>query len=108
MNEKFVPITYREFYDVPRAVVVRVDGQLVFLDCPIDFGTEEYPDVYDVYRLADELEETLDSVSWTDLCHLGKWIGTIPVDEISFDVSKRKAVDPSFFERLKGPQDPCV
>lgn len=40
----WLPITYRDYYDVPRMLVVRFEGQAYLFDCPFDVALDEYPD----------------------------------------------------------------
>ncbi len=48
---KWLPITYRDFYDVPRAFVVAARGDWLFFDCPFDAAADEYRSDYAVYVL---------------------------------------------------------
>lgn len=44
-------IEYREFCDVPRAVVARRDGNLYFFNSRFDEELDDYIDHYEVWRL---------------------------------------------------------
>jgi RNAse (barnase) inhibitor barstar len=52
----WLPFTYRDFYDVPRMVVVPVGGNVVLLDCAFDETTDGHQDHYDVFLLSIDLE----------------------------------------------------
>lgn len=98
---EWMSFEYRDFYDVPRAVVVRIDDRLLLLDCLLDFETEEYPDTYDVYEVPGEFECLLHEMSWTDLGHKAKSIGTLAVEDVEFDETRRRLINGSFVERIQ-------
>jgi len=93
----WIPIRYRDFHDVPRAIVAEHDGSTIFLDCPFDDLADEYPDVYRVYRLDPARATGLGERSWVDLANDGRLIGEIPVDRVRFDATKRAAIDDAVF-----------
>jgi hypothetical protein len=97
-----VRINYREFYDVPRMVIVTHRGLKLLLDCKFNESLDEYPAVYRVYILPQEIDEhTLHS--WEALA--GKattYLGDIPVDQIIFDPSKRAEIDTGVIDSLLG------
>jgi hypothetical protein len=94
---------YRDFYDIPRAVVVEWGGQTWLFDCLYDYDVDDYESEYTVYRLPEEVAEKVDSVSWTDLGHLGERVGAVPTARVSFDPTKREALDAEIFEELGLP-----
>jgi hypothetical protein len=100
---RLLPIRYRDFYDVPRAIVVEYRGALYLLDSLFDPDINAYETVYTVYRLPDELRERIDDMSWTDLGHRGTRLGSIEVGAVGFDDSRRKAIDEKVFVALGLP-----
>ncbi len=98
----WLPIRYREFYDIPRAVVVDWQGVLYLLDCPFDFEVSEYPSHYDVYTLPRDLLDEIEVMSWTDLAHYGRHIGTVATVDVQFDETRRKAMDSEALRLLGG------
>jgi hypothetical protein len=90
---RWSPIVYRDFYDVPRAIVAVDERGTYFLNCPFDETRDEYPDHYDVYLMpplgADDLKG-----SWASLeerCI--RRLGSLPVARVSFDGTRRQAID---------------
>jgi hypothetical protein len=96
----WIPIRYRDFYDIPRAFVVERAGALYLFDCLFDEHLDEYPDRYNVYRLDPELAPSLDTGSWQSLASKGKSVGEIPTERVQFDATRRAAVDDSVFDLL--------
>jgi hypothetical protein len=96
----WLPITYRDFYDVPRAVVVEYHGRLFFFDCPFCHDLDDFPEQFDVYELPHEVEDVLATVNWNDLAATGKFVGRIPVKSVEFDASKRQSVKSAVLDRL--------
>lgn len=95
-----VKIVYREFYDVPRMLIVSRRGLKLLLDSPFDESLDEYSPTYRVYVLPKEVDEhTLKS--WEALPQMAtKSLGEIPVDQVVFDASKRAEVDAGVIDRL--------
>ncbi|MDQ1532999.1 MAG: hypothetical protein QOF28_760 [Actinomycetota bacterium] len=100
MTDVWLPIRYRDFYDVPRAIVIEREGDLFLLDCRFDSETDDYEANYAVYKLPAELHDDIDRISWTDLGHRGQRVGSVPTDAVEFDPTKRRAVSDRFFEAL--------
>ncbi len=100
MTAEWLPIRYRDFYDVPRAIVVEWRGGLYLFDCLFDDELEDYEPFYNVYLLPDEVKDSIGSMSWTDLGHRGRLIGRVNTGDIELDVTKREALNASVFERL--------
>lgn len=59
-SERWIPIRYREFYDIPRAFVIENAGELLLFDCPFDDVADSYGDSYTVIRLDPSAKATLD------------------------------------------------
>jgi hypothetical protein len=84
---------YRDFWDVPRMILLDVDGHHLLLDCEFDEDLEDYRDDYRLY-LMPELSPTELNGSWAAfdaraLCDLG----TIAVKSVAFDSTNRSYID---------------
>lgn len=101
----WLPIRYRDFYDVPRAVVVEFRGTLYLFDSLFDPDIDDYESVYTVYRLSDGMRDEIDTISWTDLGHRGARVGSVQVAKVKFDQTRRQAIDDDVFEELLKPHD---
>jgi hypothetical protein len=93
MSDGWLPIRYRDFYDIPRAFVVEQAGELLFFDCPFSETLSDYPENYTVYRLNPELKDRLDTMSWADLASQSECRGLIPTKSVRFDATKRAMID---------------
>lgn len=89
--------SYREFYDVPRMIVLRRGGSLILLESMFEAGRDEYSDNYRVFVLPDiELQD-----SWEGLSSKAtKFLGEIPICDVKFDSTLRKEIDPELIDRL--------
>ena len=96
----WLPIKYREFYDIPRAFVVERGKALYFFDCPFDPDLDDYPEEYSVYRLPASIADQVDAMSWVDLGARGDRIGRVPASSIRLDESRRGYIDDRVFELL--------
>jgi hypothetical protein len=101
MSEAWLHMRYRDFYDIPRAVVAEWEGALYLLDCAFDPDLDDYEPSYTVYRLPDGLDESLDGMSWTDLGNHGERLGTVPTGDVEFDPSRRELINSLVFQRLQ-------
>lgn len=96
-----VPFRYKEFYDVPRVIVLRYKGKLLLLYCAFDDTLDEYPDNYSVYVLPEALEPSLENESWLFLEDAKQvLLGQIPVKAVKFDSTTRKQLDPSVVDEI--------
>jgi len=100
MNETWLSMRYRDFYDIPRAVVVDWESTLYLFDCLYDHGLDDFEPTYTVYRLPDELRGSLDHMSWTDLGHRGERVGSVPTRDVEFDPSRRESINATIFRCL--------
>jgi hypothetical protein len=96
----WLPIRYRDFYDVPHLILVEHDGALYLFDGQFDQDLDDYPDKYGVYRLPDDLRPTVDTMSWVDLAHHGEPVGTVPLAAVRFDATRRAAIDSEIFDSI--------
>src|SRR5215467_10985099 len=93
-------ITYREFYDVPRMVILNHRGLKLLLDSGFDESKDEYSLTYKTYILPMELDERTQR-SWAALPQTAtKCIGEIPVDQVIFDPTKRAEIDTRLIDKL--------
>ncbi len=90
--ERWIPIRYRDFHDIPRAFVIEDSGELLLFDCPFDDEAGDYSVSYVVIRLDPSANAVVDQPSWTDLSKLGSVIGHVPAADVRFDPTKRVAV----------------
>jgi len=98
MNQ--IPITYGEFYDVPRMIEFQLGGQWYFLRSHFDEEKDDYTDFYDAYLLPFHSEDELKSNPnyWTELSealHLGR----ISIGEIGLDETRRRSIDADAMEK---------
>ena len=96
----WLPITYRDFYDIPHLIAVPYKGTLYLLDSPFDDDKDDYSDHFQVYRLPMELCEQLKALSWINLSQRGEEVGEIPVSHVKFDQSRRHFIQSDAFHEL--------
>jgi len=101
MSSDWPAIRYRDFYDIPRAVVVEWRDRLYLFDCLYDYDVDDYDSRFAVFLLPDELKERIDEISWTDLDHLGIRVGSVAVSEVEFDETRRRSLNPAVFDQLE-------
>jgi hypothetical protein len=101
----WLPISYGEFWDVPRMILVRVVDRLFFLDCNFDVTLDEYPDHYIVYELPANHYGFLEG-DWSQLPSSAIEIGRLGLDQIEFDPTKREAIRSSELESMVKPVIP--
>ena len=105
MTPTWVPFIYRDFYDIPRAIVLRYLGALLFLDDSFDDELDDYHNEFRVYLLPDSIEPSLMTSSeadraagrvapsWKELTGLGRLLGTMPRSSLVFDQTLRRELD---------------
>lgn len=82
-------LDYREFYDVPRAILAANDEAVFLFHSPFDEARDEYVDRYDVYRLPESVVSALKG-SWVGLEeHAIEKLPSIPVDALPFKFERR-------------------
>lgn len=85
-------IQYRDFYDVPRMFVVRLDGEPFLFDGAFDEELDEYPDQYRVYLLPRLGDDEL-AGSWETLSRRAvEDVGVVPLGAVVFDPTRRKSI----------------
>jgi hypothetical protein len=97
----WLPIQYRDFYDVPRLIAVERTGEIYLFDCPFDDETDEYSDWFVIYRLPPENRGLLDEASWRSLTSLGEPVGRLAVKDIELDPSRRRAINDAVFRKMQ-------
>jgi hypothetical protein len=98
--DDMTPITYRDFWDVPRIFVAQRRGAVFLFDCAFDDKTEDYPSSYRVYLLPNLGDEDL-AGSW-DKLHLRahRFLGEVPIASVRFDATRRRALDAGLLDAL--------
>ena len=92
-----VPFKYGDFYDVPRLIVLKYKGQVIMLGSYFDEQRDEYEDSYSIYLLPSSIEgEITKSLYEGDVD--AKLIGSVPIRNVIFDATKRRALNPTFLE----------
>lgn len=99
-TDRWIPIRYRDFHDVPRAFVIERGGETLLFDCPFDEALDDYPEDYAVVRLDSSAAATLDEGSWRDLASRGTPVGRVPARRVRFDPTRRKAIDAAVLDDL--------
>ncbi|MBA2718649.1 MAG: hypothetical protein H0U52_05285 [Chloroflexi bacterium] len=94
-------VEYRDFYDVPRLVLIEVDQRLVLLDNPFDDGLDDYSPDYDVYELERDPRYPA-TRDWRSLSSEGRHLGTVPVGSITFDPTRRQSLRSAALTSLLG------
>jgi hypothetical protein len=98
---EMTPFTYGGFYDVPRCLSLRYRGRRFLLQSAFDEGLDEYPMEYAVYIVPESADDSRPACSPEFLSNTPMvCIGQIPIDEITFDPSKRKELDASILDSL--------
>ena len=97
---------FRDFWDVPRMLIIDWDGESVLLDCPFDEEREDFADEYKVYSMPSLSDAELDG-SWADFPQRAiKLLGKIPVSKVQFDETSRSYLNRrSLDDILRRPVD---
>ena len=99
MSQK-IPFIYREFYDVPRMLVVRHRGLVLLLESRFDTQADDYSDRYDVFVLSGISEDELRG-SWEDLASKAtRFLGRVLVRDVEFDPTFRNELDSGLIDGL--------
>jgi hypothetical protein len=100
VSDEEVPISYADFYDVPRAWLMNWEGQTLFFDCPFDEALDDYPAEYAVYRLFHQVAQESTMLDWKSMRLRGVEVGAVKVASVRFDQTRRRAVLVSSVETL--------
>src|SRR5438045_3674642 len=99
-NGAWIPIRYRDFWDVPRIFLARQGNETYLFDCPFDEQLEDFPDAYKVYLMPEIPDEDL-PVDWTPLYDRAlRYLGEVPLGHVRFDATRRKFIDPTVLTGL--------
>jgi len=104
-----VPFKYVDFYDVPRLIMFRYRNHLFLLASHFDEEKDDYEENYSIELLPSWVEQKIAESSWKVLeDDIGaRLLGKIPVKDVVFDHTKRRALDPAFLDehvrQLTGP-----
>jgi len=101
MGETWLPIRYREFWDVPRSFLVRFRGRLFLFESLFDDALDDYPPRYKVHLMPDLAEDELKG-SWEHLSRRSVgWLGEVPVQSVKFDPTLRREIHADIFGSLQ-------
>jgi hypothetical protein len=95
-----IPITYGEFYDVPRMIRFQLGGEWYFMRSRFDEEKDDYTDFYEVYLLPFHSEDDFKSNPnyWADLNDAFR-LGQIPITEVGLDATRRSSIDADLIRR---------
>lgn len=103
---KMTPFQYGGFYDVPRCISLHYRGKRFLLQSAFDDDLDEYPSEYSVYVVPESADDSQLVCSPEFLSNTPMaCIGQIPIDQVTFDLSKRKELDASCLDHLLAGQD---
>ena len=90
--KQWAPITYRDFYDIPRMFLAQ-GTELFLFDCKFDSDKDEYGDSYAVYVMP-PIEESDLRGSWEELpARAKRLLGRVRTSEVEFDSTLRQQVN---------------
>jgi hypothetical protein len=93
-----VKIEYREFWDVPRFFIIRLDCDVWLFDCRFDQSIDDYPECYRVYAISRDVPVNED---WNRISEEGRFLGEVKVANVKFDETKRQEMSLDFFKSFK-------
>lgn len=97
---QYAPIQYRDFYDVPRMVLVQFNGKTYLFDCPFDEREDEYSTHYSIF-LMPPLAAADFKGDWRQLPTMAvQLMGKVLISDVKFDASKRNAICTDVLGRL--------
>lgn len=89
---EWIPFVYREFYDVPREILLTFKGKVLLLESLFDDEEDDYSNNYVVYELPTSITEKLNG-SWEGFAGQAiSRLGEIPVEYVQFDPTHRKQI----------------
>jgi hypothetical protein len=87
----WVGFEYREFFDVPRSIILSHADCLVLLESAFSDEASDYSDDYQLYLLPRDTDLT---GSWSDLSTAAiRRLGAIPVSHVQFDPTRRTKIN---------------
>jgi hypothetical protein len=95
-----VPFKYVDFYDVPRLIMLRYQNLLFLLASHFDEEKDDYEENYSIELLPSWVEQKIAASSWKVLeDDIGaRRLGEIPVKDVVFDHTKRRALNAAFLD----------
>jgi hypothetical protein len=97
---EWIPFVYREFYDVPREILLTFKGKVLLLESLFDDKDDEYSKNYVVYELPASIMGNLNG-SWEGFANQAlSELGEIPVESVQFDNTRRKQIYGDVLEAL--------
>lgn len=94
----WIEFEYREFFDVPRSLVLSHDDRLVFLESTFSESNCEFSDDYELYLLPGDVDL---SGSWNHLAGTAiRRLGTIPIAHVQFDPTRRRKLNLASLRQL--------
>jgi hypothetical protein len=89
---EWLPISYREFHDVPRAFFVHSARGWLFFDCAFHDDADDYRPEYEVDLLGDKGPDDFPT-SWSEVARDAvERVGTVPVASVRFGETRRAAL----------------
>lgn len=96
----WIPIEYRDFWDVPRIFLTTYRGQRFLFNCPFNERDEDFGDTYQVSLLPRLSAEAL-AGSWEALPGLATdRLGEVPIARVRFDPTRRQKVEAELLDEL--------
>ena len=89
-EDEWVPIQYRDFYDVPRLFTASRGRVTLLFECRFNEDADNYEDHYDVYVLPEAFQAP--SGSWEAVSRGLVLLARVPVNGVRFDASRRRTV----------------
>jgi hypothetical protein len=101
-----VPFKYVEFHDVPRLIMFRYRSSLFLLASYFDEEKDDYRENYSIQLLPTWVEARIAESSWQVLEEEtgAKFLGEIPVKDVVFDHTRRRALEPAFLDKFLNPR----
>jgi len=104
---EMTPFIYGGFCDVPRCISLRYRGRRFLLQSAFDEGLDEYPSEYSIYIVPESADDSRPVCSPEFLGNTRMaCIGSIPIDQVTFDMSKRKELDATILDSFIAGEEP--
>jgi len=98
--ECWLPITYREFYDIPRIFIVQRGDRIFLFDCPFDDVEDEYSKAFKIHLMPNLSTREL-AGSWAGLpAKAERFIGEVPISDVRFDPTARQQIEAAALTRF--------
>ena len=97
---QWVGFEYREFFDVPRSIVLPLEDRLLLLESAFSDEESDYSADYELYLLPRDVDL---SGSWRQLSATAvRRLGAIPVAHVQFDATRRRLLNITSLRPLLG------